>query len=501
MADVTFNVYIDWDNDGTVASGAFEANETVTANVLGIRTPLAWSFGRDTARSIATIKPGTVTIELNNNSKLYSPDYAAGALFGNLGPGKPVRIRATHNAINYDIFWGYIDSYELNPHQETRSVRLTCQDALGRFGEQIITTPLFESIQTGEAIEEILDAAGWSASKRSIDAGATTCRWWWADEENALTAITDLVKSEGPNAFAYIDSSGNFVFRDRHHRVMDTPSKTSQATFRDVGAESASDVNFAQPAVYDVGFRDLCNDVKFSVDERGPVLLGSVWEHGETFRIPASSTVTVNVKTSDPFFEAVTPVSATDYRVLSGSVSSVTLSRTSGASAVISITAGGSTTVVAGLRLRALSVPVQRKIAVTASDSASQSEYGLKSWTEQVPKWVGKNDAQAIADYIVAKYKDRQPVFEVTINSGSDNRKVQALTRDLSDRVTIIEDNSQSNNAYYVEKISHSVKEVGKAYSASFGCERVYEKDPQGTIFILDDATLNHRLDSGLLAT
>lgn len=500
MAAVTYNVYIDWDNDGTVASGAFEANETVTANVLAVRSPLSFSFGRDTARSLAAIKPGEVTIELDNRTGIYSPDNSGGALFGNLGPGKPVLVRAVHNAVTYNLFWGYIDSYDLDPSKGARSVTLGCQDALGKFGEQKVTTDLSQSIQTGAAITEILDAAGWSGSKRDLDPGATTIRWFWADDEDVLTVLQEIVESEGPTAMAYIDSDGDFIFRDRHHRFLDAASTTSQATFRGSGAETSTDVNFSEPASIDVGFKDLCNDVTFTVEERDREALQVVWSNEDKFRISASGSVTFTIHTDDPFLEAVVPVLNTDYTVDTGSVSSVTLSRTSGSQTLITVTAGGSTTVVDSLQLRACPVTNQREYTIKASDATSQTKYGVKSWTEDVPRWVNKNDAAAIAAIIVGQRKDRLPVFELTVNHANDNRKAQSMSRNLSDMVTIVETNSSTNSTFYIEQCSYDLP-GSRGATTTYGCEKVRTQDDPATIFILDSATLNHRLDSGKLAT
>lgn len=499
MAAVTYTVIIDWDNDGTL--DAPEANEDVTANVLSVRTPLSWTFGRDTARSLAQIKPGEVTIELNNKSKIYSPDNTLGALFGNLGPGKPVKIQAVHNAVTYKLFWGYIDSYELDPDPDSASVTITVQDALGRFAEQNVTTTLYQSIQTGAAITAVLDAAGWSGAKRDIDPGATTIRWFWADNDSAGEVINDIVRSEGPHALAYVDpATGNFVFRDRHHRFLKAASTSSQATFRGSGTETSTDVNFSRPAEYDVGFKDLANDVTFTVEERDPTSYTTVWSTEDKFRISASSSVTFLATTEDPFFGATTPVLNVDYTVDTGSVSSVTLSRTSGASTLVTVTAGGSTTVVDSMKIRAWTVPVKRSYTVSSADSTSQTKYGLKSWTEDVPKWVGKNDAKAIADFIIGQRKDRLPVFQVAITQANDNRKVQSLARKISDMVTIVETNSGSTGTYWIEQIGYDLP-ASRGQVTTYGCEKSRNQDDPTTLFILNSGTANHRIGSGKLGT
>jgi hypothetical protein len=498
MAAIAYSVYIDWDNDGTVDSGAFEANENVSANVLGMRTSLEFTYGRDTPRALSGIQPAEVSFELNNVSKIYSPDNASSALFGNLGPGKPVLIRATHSAVTYDLFRGFIDEYNIDPFREAKSVSITAVDILAKLGGIQVSTGLFSGIQTGTAIGKVLDAAGWSASKRDIDTGDSTVRWWWADDTTALEAIQDLVASEGPTAFAFVDpATGNFVFRGRNHRLLRSASITSQATFRDTGAEPL----FSDPAEYSIGFRDLINTVIIDVDARRAEREQVVWETEDVINVAASSSVTIPAKADDPFYDAVVPAEADGaFTVQAGSVASVSLSRTSGASTTITVTAGASATVIDGMALRAKPVPVVRSYRIEASDSASIAKYGIQTWEESELKWVNRYDAQAIADLIIAQRAERLPVFTITVKNANDTRKVQMLSRALSDRVTIVEAETSTNNTHYIERITHAIESVGFAHDTAFACERTRTPSPSDTdIFILNSNVSGHRLDTGKL--
>ena len=76
----------------------------------------------------------------------------------------------------------------------------------------------------------VLDAVGWTGP-RDLDLGATFVHWWWLEEVDAFTAVTDLVSSEGPPSIAYVGPDGTFIFRDRHHRLLRAASLTPQATF------------------------------------------------------------------------------------------------------------------------------------------------------------------------------------------------------------------------------------------------------------------------------
>lgn len=498
MTNATYQFLIDWNKDGT-----YEAD--ITSYVLGMATPPEWDFGRDTARSLADTKGAELKLTLNNRDKRFSPDYSSGPYYGNLGPGKPVQVKATFSAVTYIIFQGYIDGYEMDPYglDKVPTVDITCIDGWTFLGQQNITTTLYEGVTTGQALGYVLDAAGWPSGStyRDIDTGETICPFFWAKDESTTDVVNDLVASEGPPAIAYIDpSNGKFVFRGRHHRFLDSASITSQATFRDTGTEP----NFSAPGSYDVGFKDLVNDVSWTYDERQKDDLGKVWETEDTYVVPASSSLTVPVATDDPFTGAITPVSGTDYTLLSGTLTGVSLSQTSGAYTVITLTAGASAAYVQGLQLRAYGCPVARQYAVTASDSTSQGKHGVATMDGDAPKWASRNDLQAIASIILKLRAERLPIWEITVNNGNSTRITQQLTRTLSDRVTIVETNTATNGDFFIEKINHTIDSVGLDHKVQYSCEKALSPstyDDASTIFIVGSATAAHNIGSGKLAT
>lgn len=516
----TWQFLIDWNNNGSIDGvPAPTTHEDVTSYVMGLRTPLNWKMGRDGSRSLSGFMSADIELELDNRSEgapgpPWSPDNSAGPLFGNLGPGKPVRIRATSGTTR-DLFRGFIDDYNIDPHRAKKSASITCVDAFAHFADAVINTALLKGITTGDAIVAILDAIGWpgtglkSSTFRDIDAGNTTIRHFWLENETAGQAIKDVIESEGPPSVCFVDGTGKFVFRGRDHRLIDANSTAVQATFRDTGAESATDVNFSEPAEYNCGYRDLVNSVSFDVDERRPIGVAQVWSTEDTISIAASATVVITAQADDPFSDAVTPNQtdvlpdgSLDYIIQAGAVSSISLSRTSGQSTAISITATGAGLVITGLRLRAVSYPVASTYRVTVEDSASITKYGRTSWTEGVPKWVGRLDADAIANRILQFRKERLPTFSVTVKNGNSNRLAQVLDRDISDLVTIVETNTAVSANHFIESIEYTVDQVGYDHRATFFCERV----PSGltpdssNVLILGNNTAGHRLTTGRLA-
>lgn len=461
----TYDLRIDWNDDGDFA----DTGEDITGQKrLLAREPLTISYGRDQSRSLSPIGPGQSSFALNNTSRDYSPENASSPLAGNVLPARPVRIQATHLAVTYTLFRGHLDDFNILPSKAERSVSVTCLDLLAKFRETTISTDLHQGITTGQAIGFILDEMDWPVADRDIDTGATMIRWWWEEGADAFQALERVVNSEGLPALATVDGDGKFVFRDRHHRLTRTASKTSQATFRDTGAEPL----FSAPLVYDHGWRDIVNSVTLSVDERDPSGTAEVvWSSERSFSISAGQTLVINAEFSDPVVGAITPVAGTDYQLRSGTVT-VTLSRTSGASVAIFVKAGSAASVIDSLQLRAHPVAVRRTAQVHAEDSTSITRYGRRSYSQDAP-WVTQADADAIAAVILAHRAERLPIVSLRMVNGHDSRLTQMLSRDLSDRITIVDAETGLNDDFFVERIEHSISEAGLYHETVFGCEKV----------------------------
>jgi hypothetical protein len=480
MAAITHDLRVDWSNNGSFT----DAEENVTGRVCA-RPGVTVQFGRDQYRALSPVAAGEMRFELDNASREYSPENSGSPIGANLKPGRPVRHQITHDAITYGVFRGHLDDFNINPDTNVKRAWFTCLDGLAKLVKPKVSTPLHEGIRTGAAIGHVLDAAGWPSGSRDLDIGATIIRHWWEDGTAAYEALQKVLASEGSPAVAYVDpATGNFMFRDRHHRLTRAASTTSQATWRGSGAEPV----MSPPFVYEHGYRDIVNDIAFEVDERNADgVLTNVWETDDVITVAASSSVIRHVQASDPFKGAVAPVADTDFTVLSGSVSSVTLSRTSGQSTIITVNAGASGATIGGLRLRAFSAPVVRTYKITASDAASIADHGsaaLPSGLE--PVWAGRHDAQALADLYVLQRAQRVPIVRTRMTGGNDTRIVQCLTRKISDRVTLVETESGLNDDFFVERIELGTD--GVELTVDFGLEKV---PTQPAVFILGTSVLN----------
>lgn len=221
-----YRIYIDWFSTGTVAA----TGNDYSADVLGEGT---WSssYGRDQARQLSPASVGTAAWSLCNVSREFSPENATSPLFGVLGPGVGVDFRVLWNSTDYRLFTGRVDDFSVHADFGNRNADFTGLDALSVLQTTTLSTPVYRALRTGQIIDTILDLVGWDPGLRDIGLGATFPPYWWAEGKDALTAVLEVVAAEGPPAIAYVDPSGVFVFKDRHHRLLDQVSLVSQAEF------------------------------------------------------------------------------------------------------------------------------------------------------------------------------------------------------------------------------------------------------------------------------
>lgn len=237
--------------------------------------------------------------------------------------------------------------------------------------------------------------------------------------------------------------------------------------------------DFISPFEYSHGWRDIVNDVVFAVEERHPdATLTAVWESTSTISLAIGQSVTVDVQASDPFLDAQDIDDGTDIIYSGAGIPSVLLSRRSGQSAAITITAIGGSLTVTYLRLRARSVPVARTIQVAAADSTSITRHGQRTYPDEAP-WAGQHDALAVAQLLLAAYSERRPTVSLRIVSSDLAHHLQVATRQISDLITIRNGELGLYADFFIENVQHTLARMtgeddcpGPVHYATFGCER-----------------------------
>lgn len=478
-----------------VDSNAPTAYDNVTARMLSAGN-LTWSKGRDSTRSLSPTTAGNGAFVLHNRDGLYSPDLVTSPLYGKLGPGKKVTVTATPTSeATRNMFVGFLDDYTINADPYNPTVSLSMQDSLSLLAEVSVSTEVVESARTGELINRILDDVGWSGSARDVDPGSTVVSWWCEHDISALEAIKKLVASEGTPAFVDMDGTGKFVFRDRNHRILDTTSKTIQATFRPTGVEPL----YAQPVGYDVGWKDVINSITFSVDIRTPDPAGmkTIWEDLTRFTLASGQTKTFDIVAEEPFCNAVAPDDpynitsineALNDIALSGGTASTFISRTSGRSLTLTVTGITGVVTVTRVRVRAIPIIVASTVQVKTENSVSIAANKIRTFSGESPVWANPADAEAIADKVLAIRAVRNPTIAFRVNNGATERVQNTMDRQLSDRIHFIEPVLGLDDDFFIESMDHAVSEAGMFHEVTFGAERVPR--PVTGVFTFDDALL-----------
>ena len=517
-----YQMAVDWDNNNDFT----DAHEDVTTNLLD--QGITVEYGRDQDRMLSPSAIGRAGFALCNTSRDYSPENTTSPLYGELLPGRRVRFQAEFQGTTYPLFAGRLDDFEVRADRATRDVVFSATDGLATLQQTTLSTAVYSSLRTGDIINRILDEVGWSAG-RDLDPGATVVPWWWS-EANAFDELQEVVRSEGPPAIAYVAPDGTFTFRDRHHRILDAEALTSQAAFAAgrslCDSPAVTGLDYTDPFTYSHGMRDLVNAVSFSVEQRVPDTgTSDVWSSNDTITIQNGETVSVHIETQDPFIDfshigATWNFSVTDLQA--------SVSRTSGRSARLNLKSVGGTAVVTLVTFVARSLPVVRTIKVMAEDVVSIAEHGRKEYEDDVP-WSNAEDAKAIASLILAHYAERRPLVKMRVVSQDPDHLVQLLSRQISDLITIRNDELGLDDAFHIESINHEMRRIdpstGPVHACVFGAERrlivaqdnpftfdkvgagfdqgrfgLFGVDDPSTVFIFDHATQG-QFDTGLFGT
>lgn len=454
--------------------------EDVTGDIV---SDISITYGRDQDRQLAPASVGSSSFTLNNVSRKYSPENDDSPLYGDLDPARTMRAQVTWSGQTYPLFRGRIEDYSVKADFSDRTVDLSFLDGMNDLSGNDLSTGVYASMRTGALVNTVLDEAGWTGG-RDIDPGATIVKYWWTDGTDALSAIQELVKSEGPPAVAYVAPDGTFVFRDRHHRMLRQDSRTAQATFH-AGALGecteegvpAGALSLAKPFAYAHGWKDIVNSVTFSVSDRAPTpTLEQVWQDTTTYTLSLGQSLDLMVSSSDPFMNAVTPVLGTDVLFTGAGTVGVLLSRTSGASAKLTLQAIGGAVTITSVQVRAQLLSVQQTYRVSLTDAGSITRHGERAYPNDAP-WAGPEDARAIANMVLLHYATRRPTVQIRVVSSDPAHFAQVLARTVSDRIHITNDEMRLDDDFFVEKVTHSVRRIGRTgappvHSVVLGCEK-----------------------------
>lgn len=499
MSTAVYKLSVDWNLNGVFT----DAGEDVTSRLQS----LSWGYGRDYASQLrGRSTAGILEAVLDNRSGDYSSFSTASPLYGNILPGRPVKLETT--APSAVTLWrGFLDSIIPKPsiHGDDKAI-LRAIGPLGQIGQKEAAIAMQTSVTTDVPVAAILDDAGWSATARDLDTGKTTLERYWCDQKGAITALREVEDTEF--GFLREQRDGDIAYENRHHRLV-TPHTISQATFSDAaGGLTYANIEQADP------LGEIFNVIESIIRDFTIGSLAVLWTLSEVPCIqPSLSRVFwAQCPNPDSPTDAVavnawtTPAATTDYTANSqagGGGTNMTadigvaVSKT-GNTMKITLTNNNATTpaYITLLQARGTPITVNDPIKVSSEDSASQTAYGKRTYINPAEWLANTDEADSYTQFVLSIYKAPIPVLTLTYNANRDaTHMTEALARDVSDRITIVATNDAGlgiNQDFFVEAIRHKV-DAHKVHWVEYDCSPA---SAFGGFFILDTS----KLDTGRLA-
>ena len=194
---------------------------------------------RGRTSTLVDTETGRMTWQLRNPNREFDPEHAGSPYYPNVDTKKRCQLQATWNSVTYEVFTGDAEDWPQEWTGLTNEVPLTVLDAFDALDDAEISIDRSSEL-SGARIGAILDAAGWPAAHRIVDAGQSMMRAEDDLTNNRIRKALEMLKEvsiseQGP---IFIDAQGRVVFHNRHKRWQ-APYTTVQVSLsnRPAGAE------------------------------------------------------------------------------------------------------------------------------------------------------------------------------------------------------------------------------------------------------------------------
>ena len=520
---------VDWDLDGSYT----EDYDDVSSDLWHGQN-IVVERGLDMARALARPIVPLATSKLRNQEGRYSTEFSGSPLRGLLKPGRPIYLAQSYGdgdvaMDDADVamddpdvimggleeirtFTGITDELAEEPGRFFRRVGLRALGLTATLKGVAVTINYQAAITTGAAAVLVFQALGLTSDQYVVDSDVITngrqLLHWYVYRRDAWTVLEELWATEGPPATLYEDTMGRPVFEGRNYFTLNARCQTVQHEFADLSVNRAEglmdddDVAMDDPLMamdgttsidhykeltYEPGYKYIINDATIEVEQRAALPLAVVWAYSGSIVLAASETVVIFAKVSNPVSSITTPVVTTDYTTTSA-LASVSVTEIGGTTIALTLTATASGATVSGpaggtgIQIRAVAVALVGTIDAepTLDTTFSQSEFGVRTLPSNLPIWRTMTPAVAsgLADAYLLHYRDPRPVVSITLQNTTGQLLGQMLTREIGDRIHIVDQNGFSGVDLDVQirTITHTY--IGEwLQRVKFGCEKIVEQD------------------------
>jgi hypothetical protein len=469
----SYKLQVDWANDGSwTGTGA-------TIDMGRVRG-ITCSFGRDRASQLTgRSKAGTLRATLDNRSGDYNQFNADSPIYGNILPGRPVRLLGTSTTQSDQAIWqGYL--LRITPQVflgGDATAILECTGPLGQINLDQIEVPMVTSQRTDQVVDDILDAAGWPAgsSYRTLDTGLTTTTRYWKSATYTVPALQEVESTEG--GFIREGKDGKVIFDNRHHRLSGA-ALTSQATYSDASdaarVYSGLIMDDPLPHIFNIFETDVQTYTTASV-----AVLWTLSESGASSpsiapgvarryiaRYPTSASAnsargvalwTTTAATTDMLANSAADGSGDN---LTASVG-IAVSKSSETMEITLTNNGTVTAYITKLQARGTAITADDPASIKQEDATSQTAFGKRTWPSKTKFIPDTGEALDWADYNLSIYKDPTAVLRLSYWANRDTNSInEMLDRDISERVSVVAENNADlsiDRDFFIEAVTHKI--------------------------------------------
>ena len=413
----------------------------------------SWTRGMDPTQPVLPPRAGDANFSMDNVDGSLDPTTTT------LPQGAYIAAWWEYSGTMYPLWIGAVDAPVQNPTLGTEDVDFTAVGFFSRFmskpplGHGDLSTQVYILQRTDQIINVILDQINWPSGQRLLDVGETIIAYWWAEGKDAWTALLEMVASEGPEAAIYEDPYGNFVFKNRSATTTETRMTVSQATFTDAPGDNHTSLQHARPFRYIDAQNNVINYARWVVEERIiDTVVPGIWTITGPFTLAANETRSwgATSDSGDPFTGTLALVDPDNYHVSAGSAT-VTLDRQSGQVVTVTAVAGAGGATIDYLNIDASPFTVVQKTTYVNTTGAPV-DTGVVQQNYNGPTYPGifSQYARDNIEDMVTLWANGRPVLVLTLININNNVLIQQITREILDRVTVVETQLQINADYLI---------------------------------------------------
>lgn len=419
-------IWVDWAGDG---SGWTNETSRVTS--------MRWTRGASFDH-VSAAGPGNATIIVQNDDHRFNPDYAAGPLYGQLLPARPVWGGADVNTGSLTtsaaadvrgFFGGYISEIVPTPVPGANpTAEILCEDAFGWYRRATATVSPVRDISRGQFRLSILTSIGEAADRHDLEDETDTLPFGSADTRDALSTLDELNRSNSTRHFIQPadlkERTYYYTTVNRLHKLIDDED------------ESWNGDDVQEMSGYRVTVDNVDNLQRATVS---PISFGAVneivWSATPLpLIVTVGQPITLWPEFADYVFDAAVQANYT------GGTLTTTLTNF-GTSAKLELTATGSVVNITALDVTGSSLRRGDLQTVRSEDLTSQAAYGVRAGGDVSTDYIGQpGAAKAVTDYLVWKFAE--PLKRPTVTrAGKDATTIASLLeRDLFDVITLTVD-------------------------------------------------------------